>query len=92
MEKFSSPHANFGPPHLQGNSLTYLMFINVLYLNDPKITEILERCWVPKLSQVYNYSSNQEYFDLEIMPWPMIKALNSQSLGLEFKTTGWLQG
>ena len=25
------------------------------------------------------------------MQWPIVKALDSQSLGVEFKTTGWLQ-
>ena len=56
------------------------------------MTESLQKGWIPKLSQVYNQGSDQEPFDSELMKWPMDKALDSQLLGFEFKTTGWLQG
>ena len=58
--------------------------LGLVILYDPKITErALERGWVPKVSQVYDQGLNQETFGQELMQWPMVKALDSQSLGLD---------
>ena len=85
MEKFSCPNTNFGPIHGQGDSLAYQILITVLYLiwsNDD---------WEPS-EEVGSQSLVKYIIKARTKNLSMDKALDSQLLGFEFKTTGWLQG